>query len=57
MVILKKVGDLDLFFLIVSHLVKKVEGQQALKEMLKEVIDFLEYLVVAKGVLGVKLSE
>lgn len=53
---MKQMGDLDIFFMIASHLIHKAP-ENKLQEMLKETIDFVQYVVIAKGVYGVKVNE
>ena len=54
--LLKKLGDLDLFFLVVSHLIKKINEGPILLKMLQEVFTFLENIVQAKNVKGKVLN-
>jgi len=52
---MKQMGDLDIFFMIASHLIQKAP-ESKLQEMLKETIDFVQFVVFAKGVYGVKVN-
>ena len=54
---IRAVGDLDIFLLIISHAVKKLRKQEGVVEMIRKAIDMLEKFVVIKQTHKVKLSD
>ena len=54
--LIKSLGDLDLFFLTISHLIKKVSENEVLVDMMSSVMGFIDSLANVKKVKGKKLT-
>ena len=54
--LIRAVGDLDIFLMIISHAIKKLKKHPHLVMMIREAIRLLENLVLIKKITNVKLS-